>query len=121
MPTIRPNAFRVKRFRELKADLWTRRDRLLVGIGIAKVQHVAQIRLAHARILDPQLRVPNTQAGFAGLWAHLDRRRVEAGDMMMADGQGVISSILYGPDRRTRITADTRQAIFAVTSRPTSF
>jgi hypothetical protein len=34
--------------------------------------------------------------------------------MFMTDEQGVISSILYGPDRRTRITPDTRQALFAV-------
>ncbi len=42
----------------------------------------------------------------------------KAGDMMMADGQGVISSILHGPDQRTRITADTRQVIFAVYAPP---
>jgi DNA/RNA-binding domain of Phe-tRNA-synthetase-like protein len=39
---------------------------------------------------------------------------LKAGDMMMADGQGVISSVLYGPDQRTRITAATREVIFAV-------
>lgn len=42
----------------------------------------------------------------------------KAGDMMMADGQGVISSVLYGPDQHTRITADTRQVIFAVYAPP---
>ena len=63
MESIRPNAVRVNRFRELKATLRTRRDRLLVGIDVAKAQHVAQVRLAHTRILDPQLIVPNTRAG----------------------------------------------------------
>ena len=43
---------------------------------------------------------------------------LKAGDMMMADGQGVISSVLYGPDQHTRITADTRQVIFAVYAPP---
>jgi transposase len=79
MPIIRPNAIRIKRFRELKADLRTRRDRLLVGIDIAKAQHVAQVRLAHTQILDKQLTIPNTQAGFATFWAHLQRRRQETG------------------------------------------
>ena len=79
MHTIRPNAIRVKRFRELKADLRTRRDRLLVGIDIAKAQHVAQVRLAHTRILDQRVTVPNTQAGFDRFWAHLDQRRAETG------------------------------------------
>jgi transposase len=71
MHTIPDNAIRIKRFRELKATLRTRRDRLLVGIDIAKLQHVAQVRLAHTRILEPQLRIPNTQAGFAAFWGRL--------------------------------------------------
>src|SRR3990172_11515315 len=79
MPIIRSNAIRIKRFRELKADLRTRRDRLLVGIDIAKAQHVAQLRLAHTRVLDKQLVIPNTQAGFDAFWAHVQRRQAETG------------------------------------------
>ena len=37
-----------------------------------------------------------------------------AGDMMMVDGEGIISSVLQGPDRRTRITPETREVLFAV-------
>ncbi|MFN8595961.1 MAG: hypothetical protein U0559_07240 [Anaerolineae bacterium] len=36
----------------------------------------------------------------------------------MADRAGVISSILYGPDQRTAITADTRRVMFAVYAPP---
>jgi DNA/RNA-binding domain of Phe-tRNA-synthetase-like protein len=36
------------------------------------------------------------------------------GDMMIADAQGIISSIIYGPDRRTCIRAKTWQALFTV-------
>ena len=71
MSTIPDNAIRIKRFRDLKATLRTGRDRLLVGIDIAKVQHVAQVRLAHARVLEPKLPIPNTQAGFVAFWARL--------------------------------------------------
>ncbi len=39
---------------------------------------------------------------------------LKQGDMIMADGGGIISSVIYGPDGRTRITADTRQVFFAV-------
>jgi DNA/RNA-binding domain of Phe-tRNA-synthetase-like protein len=39
---------------------------------------------------------------------------LKAGDMLMADRAGVISSIVYGPDERTQITAATRNALFAV-------
>jgi DNA/RNA-binding domain of Phe-tRNA-synthetase-like protein len=35
-------------------------------------------------------------------------------DMMMVDRRGIISSVLRGPDRRTRITAKTRSVLFAV-------
>jgi DNA/RNA-binding domain of Phe-tRNA-synthetase-like protein len=38
----------------------------------------------------------------------------KAGDMMIVDGQGIISSIVYGPDRRTQITSQTRNAVFTV-------
>jgi transposase len=79
MQIIRPNAIRIKRFRELKETLRTHRDRLLVGIDIAKAQHVAQVRLAHTRVVDPKLSIPNTAAGFAAFWAHLARRQAESG------------------------------------------
>ncbi len=36
------------------------------------------------------------------------------GDMFMADGAGIISSILYGPDLRTQINEKTRNVLFAV-------
>lgn len=40
--------------------------------------------------------------------------RLKPGDMYMADQAGVLSSILYGPDFRTRLTAETRRALFTV-------
>lgn len=43
---------------------------------------------------------------------------LKAGDMMMADGDGVISSVLYGPDRRTRIKPETQDVLFAVYAPP---
>lgn len=43
-----------------------------------------------------------------------EQQVLEAGDMMMVDLIGVISSVLYGPDHRTRITPDTRSVLFVV-------
>jgi DNA/RNA-binding domain of Phe-tRNA-synthetase-like protein len=43
---------------------------------------------------------------------------LKAGDMFMADGQGIISDILYGPDQRTQITPDTRDALFTIYAPP---
>jgi DNA/RNA-binding domain of Phe-tRNA-synthetase-like protein len=45
-------------------------------------------------------------------------QQLKAGDMVMADGQGVISSVIYGPDRRTMITPKTSNALFAVYTAP---
>jgi DNA/RNA-binding domain of Phe-tRNA-synthetase-like protein len=40
------------------------------------------------------------------------------GDMFMRDGLGVISSIVYGPDRRTQIGAGTQVVMFTVYAPP---
>jgi DNA/RNA-binding domain of Phe-tRNA-synthetase-like protein len=39
---------------------------------------------------------------------------LKADDMFIRDGAGVISSILYGPDQRTAINAQTRHVVFTV-------
>jgi DNA/RNA-binding domain of Phe-tRNA-synthetase-like protein len=39
---------------------------------------------------------------------------LKPGDMMISDGAGVISSVIYGPDARTRIEPDTTSALFTV-------
>ena len=39
---------------------------------------------------------------------------LKAGDMFISDQKGVISSIIYGPDQRTQIHANTRNAVFTV-------
>lgn len=43
---------------------------------------------------------------------------LKAGDMMISDQAGVISSILYGPDQRTQITSETSNVIFTVYAPP---
>lgn len=43
---------------------------------------------------------------------------LKSGDMYMADQLGVISSILYGPDRRTRIRPGTQRVLYTVYAPP---
>lgn len=43
-----------------------------------------------------------------------ETQTVKAGDMMISDGQGIISNIIYGPDQRTQITPSTRNVVFTV-------
>lgn len=79
MESIHPNGERIKRFRELKATLRTQRDRLLVGIDVAKAAAVTQIRLAHTRILERQVVLPMTTAGFTAFWRRLERHQRATG------------------------------------------
>jgi len=43
---------------------------------------------------------------------------LKLGDMFIADAEGVTSSIIYGPDRRTRITLNTRNVFFTTYAPP---
>lgn len=45
-------------------------------------------------------------------------RTLKQGDMFMRDGGGFISSVLYGPDRRTKMTDGTGRVLFAVYAPP---
>jgi hypothetical protein len=71
MASVRTNATRVKRFRELKATLRTDRHRLLVGLDIAQAEHVVHLRHAHTRVVTPTLTIPNTTRGFTQLWTRV--------------------------------------------------
>jgi DNA/RNA-binding domain of Phe-tRNA-synthetase-like protein len=41
-------------------------------------------------------------------------QELKPGDMYIADSQGILSSVIYGPDRRTQITDRTHKALFTV-------
>jgi len=43
---------------------------------------------------------------------------VKPGDMRISDTAGVISSIIHGPDQRTRITTDTQKVVYVVYAPP---
>jgi DNA/RNA-binding domain of Phe-tRNA-synthetase-like protein len=45
-------------------------------------------------------------------------QQLKAGDMFISDTQGVLSSVIYGPDQRTRIQPGTRRALFTVYAPP---
>lgn len=47
-----------------------------------------------------------------------DEQATKTGDMIISDQQGVISSIIYGPDQRTQIRPATRNVLFTVYSPP---
>ena len=43
---------------------------------------------------------------------------LKLGDMMITDAQGIMSSVVYGPDRRTQIRPETSQVLFTVYAPP---
>jgi DNA/RNA-binding domain of Phe-tRNA-synthetase-like protein len=45
-------------------------------------------------------------------------QQLKAGDMFIADRQGVLSAVIYGPDQRTQIVPGTRRALFTVYAPP---
>ncbi|MCJ7566510.1 MAG: hypothetical protein MUO58_03100 [Anaerolineales bacterium] len=45
-------------------------------------------------------------------------QRLKANDMMISDAQGILSSIIYGPDQRTKIKPGTTRVLFTVYGTP---
>jgi DNA/RNA-binding domain of Phe-tRNA-synthetase-like protein len=54
--------------------------------------------------------------GYTGISGREQATR--AGDMLMRDREGIISSVVFGPDFRTRITATTMGSLFVVYAPP---
>jgi DNA/RNA-binding domain of Phe-tRNA-synthetase-like protein len=102
----------------LKGKSLPRGPALVAAMVMAEAQHLL---LTAGHDLDA-LRLPITLGVATGEERYVllrgEEQPLKAGDMMMTDGTGVISSILYGPDARTRITPTTRHAVFAVYAPP---
>jgi DNA/RNA-binding domain of Phe-tRNA-synthetase-like protein len=73
---------------------------------LSAVHDLAAVRLP--------VRVDVTRDGDRYVQMNGRERTLAAGDMMMADGEGIISSVLHGPDQRTAVTPQTRDALFIV-------
>jgi DNA/RNA-binding domain of Phe-tRNA-synthetase-like protein len=69
-------------------------------------------------VLEPPVRVGISTGQERYTLLRGEEQPLKAGDMMMQDAQGVISSILYGPDLRTRIHPGTTRVMYAVYAAP---
>ncbi len=64
-------------------------------------------------VKDPiQIRVSNGNESY--LRINGQEQELKKGDMYIRDGEGILSSIIYGPDHRTQITEETRNVLFTV-------
>jgi len=68
------------------------------------------------------LRLPLTLDAAGGTETYMllrgETQTLKAGDMYIRDGDGVISSVIYGPDRRTQIRPETKNAVFTAYAPP---
>lgn len=86
-------------------------------VGVMVTAELRNLLLTAGHDLDairPPITLDVAAGGERYVLLNQQEQALKAGDMMMVDALGVISSVLYGPDRRTRLTPETRQVFFAV-------
>lgn len=69
-------------------------------------------------VVEPPVRLDIAQGDERYVRITGQEQQLKAGDMFISDTQGVLSSVIYGPDQRTRIQPGTRRALFTVYAPP---
>ncbi len=65
-------------------------------------------------IVEPPVTLDVSQGSERYVRINGQEQQLKAGDMFICDTQGVLSSVIYGPDLRTRIEPGTSRALFTV-------
>lgn len=65
-------------------------------------------------VVQPPVRLDVAQGTERYVRINGQEQQLKPGDMFISDTEGVLSSIIYGPDRRTQISASTQSALFTV-------
>ena len=68
--------------------------------------------------IEPPLRIGVAKGTESYIRMNGDEQTMKPGDMMIADANGIVSCIIYGPDRRTRIRPETERVVFTVYAPP---
>jgi DNA/RNA-binding domain of Phe-tRNA-synthetase-like protein len=102
----------------LKGKPITRASALVESMFMAELKNQLLTAGHDRHALRPPVRLDIAAGSESYTLLNGESQVLKAGDMMMADAQGIISSVLYGPDRRTCITPETRDAFFAVYAPP---
>lgn len=69
-------------------------------------------------LIRPPLRIDVAKGTESYTRLNGEEQILKAGDMMIADADGILSCIIYGPDRRTRIRPETNRVVFTVYAPP---
>ena len=64
--------------------------------------------------VEPPLTADVTRAGERYIGIGERPIEVKPGDMSIRDAKGILSTVLYGPDQRTRLRPETRSVLFTV-------
>jgi DNA/RNA-binding domain of Phe-tRNA-synthetase-like protein len=85
---------------------------LVLAMFAAELQSMLLTAAHDVDTLEPPIVLDASRAGdrFVGIGGH--EHVVRGGDMLMRDGDGIISAVVYGPDQRTRLTEATQSALF---------
>jgi DNA/RNA-binding domain of Phe-tRNA-synthetase-like protein len=88
------------------------------GAALVEAMFMAEIKnmlLTAGHDLDSlqlPIRLDMTKGNEVYTLLHGQPQQVKPGDMIISDGQGIISNIIYGPDQRTQIQPGTRNVIY---------
>ena len=102
----------------LKGKAIPRVAALVEAMFMAELQNLLLTAGHDVATLTPPVRLDVANSTEVYTLLNGQEQQLKSGDMFMADQTGVISSILSGPDQRTRISENTRSAFFAVYAPP---
>lgn len=91
---------------------------LVEAMFMAELQNQLLTAGHDAAFVEPPVRVDVAAGSEVYTLLNGSEQVLKAGDMYIADGQGVLSSILYGPDSRSRIRPETQEVLFTVYAPP---
>jgi DNA/RNA-binding domain of Phe-tRNA-synthetase-like protein len=113
----RGKSYHVKAQREsvaLKGKAIPSRAALVEAMFMAELRNLILTAGHDLDALAPPLRAQVSARGDRYVALNGAETVLAPGDMLMADAEGIVSSVLRGPDQRSRITRATRNVLFAV-------
>jgi DNA/RNA-binding domain of Phe-tRNA-synthetase-like protein len=91
---------------------------LLQIVFLLELKNMLLTAVHDVAALEPPVKVDVSTGQEAYILLNTSPKTLKPGDMFVRDMKGVISSIIYGPDSRTRISSDTSEAMIVVYAPP---
>jgi len=102
----------------LKGRPIARAAALVEAMFMAELEHLLLTAGHDLAFVTPPVRVAVADGSESYTRINGEDQVLKPGDMYIADASGVLSSIIYGPDARTRIRAETTDVLFTVYAPP---